>query len=65
MDLTGIVCEAVDCIHLDKDKVQWQAHVNMVMKFLVSILGVEFLKQQRAYQLLKRCGRKMFWEQTA
>jgi hypothetical protein len=31
MDLTEIVCEDVDWIHLAQDRDQWWTHLNMVM----------------------------------
>lgn len=31
----GIRCEDVDRLHLPKDRLQWQAHVKLVMNFRV------------------------------
>jgi hypothetical protein len=42
MDLKGIVCENMEWIRLDKDRVQWLGVVNAVMNFPGSMRGSKF-----------------------
>jgi hypothetical protein len=43
-DLRAIGLKEVDWVHLTKERIQWRAHVNMVITLLVSIKGLEILE---------------------